>query len=220
MIHRRAVPSVIPTVVSSLAGFALAVAAAASEVPPFPSPRAVELEAALSAAPAALREGATLWATGPRGFERVREGGNGVTCLVEHEPGGGWAPICWDREGTSTILPVALERERLRLAGKDAAAIDAEIAAGFAAGRFRAPERTGISWMLSDSNWVFDGERVIHFHPHLMIYAPYVTNADVAGDPRDPARPWVLAEGSPHAYLIVTPATPANAAGESHAGHP
>lgn len=175
-----------------------------------------EIDAAVAAAPAALRAAAAVWVTGPAGYVLARAGTNGVSCMVGREPQGGWAPICWDAEGSETILPVALEEERLRRAGRSEAEVRAAIDAGFASGRFRAPRRAGISWMLSPDNYVWNGERVIHYHPHVMIYAPYLTNAEIHGDPRDAALPWVLAEGTPYAYLIVDGRA---AAGDRAPGH-
>jgi hypothetical protein len=189
--------------VGSLALAAGTALAAELTVPPFPSGATAEIEAALAAAPQALRADASVWVTGPQGYSQAVGGTNGVTCLVGREDGGGWAPICWDREGTETILPVVLEEERLRQAGKSAAEVQQAIDAGFRSGRFRAPRRAGVSWMLSAHNYVDAGGRIINYHPHVMIYAPYLTNAEVHGDPRNPALPWVLFEGTPHAYLIV-----------------
>jgi hypothetical protein len=57
--------------------------------------------------------------------------------------------------------------------------------------------------MLSAENYVFNGERVIKYHPHVMSYAPYMTNADIGVTGTDPNAPWVLHEGSPHAYIII-----------------
>jgi hypothetical protein len=59
--------------------------------------------------------------------------------------------------------------------------------------------------MMSAQNFVFNGQSVIHYHPHVMIYAPYVTNKMIGADQKDPYQPWVLNEGSPHAYIIVVP---------------
>ncbi len=36
-----------------------------------------------------------------------------------------------------------------------------------------------------------------------MFYAPYMTNADIGATGKDPNAPWILNEGSPHAYIIV-----------------
>jgi hypothetical protein len=57
--------------------------------------------------------------------------------------------------------------------------------------------------MLSAENYVFNGQRVVKYHPHVMFYAPYLTNADIGANGKDPNAPWILNEGSPHAYMIV-----------------
>ena len=203
--------------VPALSAFlALPALGASPEIAPFPAGRAAEIDAALSAVPPALRAAAAVWVTSPAGYELARPGTNHVSCLVSREPAGGWAPICWDEEGSLSILPVVIEEESLRRAGRNDQEVRAAIAAGFQSGRFRAPRRAGVSWMLSDHNYVFNGERVIHYHPHVMIYAPYLTNAEIHGDPRNAALPWVLAEGTPHAYLIVDGRAAAGATGSRH----
>ena len=59
---------------------------------------------------------------------------------------------------------------------------------GYKAGRFKAPGKPGLVYMLSDHNYVFDPERqaVIHFPGHLMFYAPYATQKDVGDGPGAP----------------------------------
>jgi len=54
--------------------------------------------------------------------------------------------------------------------------------------------------MISTGNFVFNGQRVVKYHPHVMVYAPYV---DIGTTPGDPNAPWVLHEGSPHDDIIV-----------------
>jgi hypothetical protein len=102
-----------------------------------------------------------------------------------------------------SILPVTLERAKLVEEGHDRAAIEAKIGEGYASGRFRAPRRSGVTYMLSTENKVFNGERIVDYPPHVMIMAPYVTNADIGADHSDPALPFVLGEGTPGAYIIV-----------------
>jgi hypothetical protein len=57
--------------------------------------------------------------------------------------------------------------------------------------------------MLSAENHVFNGQKVINYAPHVMVYAPYATNKDIGAGGNNPFMPWVLNEGSPHAYIIV-----------------
>lgn len=162
-----------------------------------------EIELALSAAPPAAREDAGVYVLGSDGYVLAREGKSGLTCLVERGPEGSLEPICWDAEGAETLLPVALEKARLRAQGKTEDDVSAHIADGYASGRFRAPRRAGVAYMLSTENHVWNGERIVRYHPHVMVYAPYVTNADIGSDGMSPWMPWVLNEGEPNAYIIT-----------------
>jgi hypothetical protein len=158
--------------------------------PPFtpPATEAEEATLALGAAPESLRAAA-----------------NGLTCLVERSRPDTQEPICWDAEGTATILPVVLAQAEWKAQGLSDDDVTRRTNEGFATGRFRAPARAGVAYMLSPKNFVFNGRNVIHYHPHVMVYAPYVTNAMIGADMKDPYMPWVLNEGSPHAYIIVVP---------------
>lgn len=183
-------------------------ALAVSSQRPFtpPATETEEVTLALSAAPETLRAGAGVYVLDKTGYRKHRDATNGLTCLVERSRPDSLEPICWDAEGTAAIMPRVLAEAEWRAAGLDAAEVERRVNEGFATGRFRAPSRAGVAYMMSTQNFVFNGERVIHYHPHVMIYAPYVTNAMIGADQQDPYQPWVLNEGSPHAYIIVVPA--------------
>lgn len=168
-----------------------------------PALEADEVALALSAAPESLRAEAGVFVLGKDGYRRVRDSRNGLNCLVGHDRPGTQEPICWDREGSETILPLALDEGKWRASGATEQEVARLRAEGFANGTYRAPRRPGIAYMLSTENDVFNGERVIRYHPHVMSYAPYLTNADISADGKDPNAPWILNEGSPHAYIIV-----------------
>jgi len=168
-----------------------------------PSTEAAEIALALSALPEPMRAAAAVHVLGPKGYRKVREGSSGINCLVERSRPEAQEPICWDREGSETILPVVYARAEWRVAGMKEDETERRINEGFTTGRFRAPRRGGVAYMLSTENYVFNGQRVIRYHPHVMCYAPYVTNADIGATGKDPNAPWVLNEGSPHAYIII-----------------
>jgi hypothetical protein len=168
-----------------------------------PSTEAEETTLALAALPEPLRAGAGVYVLGPKGYRLARQGTSGIHCLVGRDRPDTQEPICWDKEGSETILPLALAKAEWRAAGASEQEIDRRQHEGFATGKFRAPRRAGVSYMLSTENWVFNGQRVVKYHPHVMVYAPYVTNADIGATGKDPNAPWVLNEGSPHAYIIV-----------------
>ena len=168
-----------------------------------PATEADEMALALGALPESMRATAAVHVLGPKGYKKTREGTSGINCLVERSRPDTQEPICWDREGSESIMPVAYARAEWRGAGLKEDEVEGRVAEGFASGRFRTPRRGGVAYMLSTENHVFNGQRVIKYHPHVMFYAPYMTNADIGATGKDPNAPWILNEGSPHAYIIV-----------------
>lgn len=168
-----------------------------------PATEAEEIALALSALPESMRATAAVHVLGPKGYRKVREGTSGINCMVERSRPDTQEPICWDREGSESIMPVAYAKAEWRAGGLKEDEVQRRIAEGFASGRFRTPRRGGVAYMLSPENYVFNGQRVIKYHPHVMFYAPYMTNADIGANGKDPNAPWILNEGSPHAYIIV-----------------
>ena len=86
--------------------------------------------------------------------------------------------------------------------------IDKEIEEGFRSGKYISPRRAGVAYMLSGDirNYNPHTGKVESFPPHVMFYAPNVTNADL-GTTRealkeDPSLPFIAYQG-PHGYIIV-----------------
>jgi hypothetical protein len=174
-----------------------------SSLPPL-LPDAREIELAKSAGLPAWTGDATIYVLKRGGFQIAHRGSNGFTCMVQRDQADTIEPICYDPEGTASILPRVLRETELREQGKSKAEIDRETAERFRSGQYRAPRRNGIAYMLSRENRVFNGEKVIWFPPHLMFYAPYARGADVGEAPQHlPHSPLVLNAGDPHAYIIV-----------------
>ena len=173
-------------------------------------PFAEEIALARSAAPAAvsaeatvlvLEEGATRWVVGA-------EGTNGATCYVSRTWPGSLEPHCFDPEGSQTILPMHLKTSEMGHAGASQEEIDREIEAGVAAGRFRWPSRPAMSYMLSAGQVLVndEGVNVGAWKPHLMIYWPGLTKADLGGTGAGPLlgdSMILLDEGTDEACLIV-----------------
>ena len=87
-------------------------------------PRALEIDLALSAAPKHLRDDATVWVLDKSGYAIARKGGNAFACVVSRRAGDLF-PVCWDAEGTRSLLPLDVEDAQLRLSGKSGGAIEA-----------------------------------------------------------------------------------------------
>lgn len=188
--------------------FCYAVAAAASHSLTTRAASADEqMNLIAEAAPAEVVSHATIYLLGDHGYSKSRQGTSGFSCLVlrdsEHDT---VEPECFDAEGSATLLEADLYREAERSKGRSTESVEREIDAGFASGRFKAPRKPGIVYMLSPHNKVFDPEskQVISFPGHLMFYAPYATAATVgSGD----GAPYIVNPGKPQALLIVVPSS-------------
>src|ERR1041384_5066126 len=180
-------------------------------------PQEQEIELALSAGPEHVRTDATVYVFGKKGYEKIRSGKNGFTCMVNRD--GNQAgdndlrPTCWDPEVSATIVPVMLRVGQLLAEGRTADEIKRDIETGFSTGRFSSPRKTGIAYMLrGDVQYDPQTKEIskILFPPHYMIYAPGVTNADIGMNmdayKKHPALPLVYAGysgGARTAYIIV-----------------
>jgi hypothetical protein len=173
--------------------------------------RQTEIEMALSAAPAHLRDGAAVYVLQRGGYVKAREGSNGFTCLVEREGMKDTAPICFDREGSETTLLMVLAKMRLIEQGKSEKEVDRLTDEDYLTGKLLAPRKQGVAYMLSTEFRTHDhksGKIVTVFSPHVMFYAPYMENADIGARPEhrgSESQPWILNEGKPWAYIIVVP---------------
>jgi hypothetical protein len=170
-----------------------------------------EIALALSACPAAVAQGAAVYILRSAGYVKVRESQNGFTALVQHTAPTAVEPRCVDAEGARTWLPRILKVAELRAQGKSREEIQTAVAVALAKGTLQPPTRLGIDYMLSPQNRVPNEKgEVTPFPPHIMIYAPYLTNKDIGvdrtnlgpdGNPIGPA--FVASDGSPYALLII-----------------
>jgi hypothetical protein len=171
-------------------------------------PREKEIELALSAAPEHLRQGAAVYVLERNGFVKVRESTNGFTCIVNRDHPLNQKPVCFDAEGTATVLPKILRVGELLMQGVPTSQIDNEIEEGFRSGKYISPRRAGVAYMLSGDirNYNPHTGKVESFPPHVMLYAPNVTNADLGTTrealAKDPSLPFVAYQG-PQGYIIV-----------------
>ncbi len=180
--------------------------------------RQKEIALALSACPPSVANKAGVYVLDRGGYIKVRDSENGFTAIVQHAVRASQDPQCMDAEGTRTFLPRYLKVAEWRAQGKSADEIKLLVADAFAKGIFQAPTKPGINYMLSTENLTPNARgEIVHFAPHVMFYAPYLTNTELGvgvalgpdGNPDGPA--FVAGEGSPHA-LIIVPVAPHSAA--------
>jgi hypothetical protein len=185
-----------------------------------PLPQDLEIQLALSALPPHLRDNATVYVFNPdKGFEVSRKGSNGFHTLVgrvdESFFRGDWPlteyrddiliPISFDEAGAKAQMQVMLDVAEMLVKGKSPDELRKIINDRYQSGHYRAPSRTGISYMLSPILRTYENpdesDKVGTFNmPHVMFYAPNVTNEDIGGKLQS-EYPFVIVPG-PHGYII------------------
>lgn len=179
----------------------------------------LETRFALSALPPALRDRATVYLLDPKtGYRLSKQGTNGVTCLVERTV---WEladfrddiyiPLCYDAAGTMAHLRVIMDAATLRAQGMSPVGLKAEIETRYKNRTYRVPERPGLSYMVGPVMRAA-GPPDMRVHtmamPHLMFYAPNVTNEDIGAVPdlsdRSSLRyPFIDRQGIPEQSYII-----------------
>lgn len=177
-------------------------------------PAALETRFALSALAPEMRGAATVYRLDvKRGYVIGQQGKSGVVCLVQRTA---WeqaefrddiyVPRCFDAAGARTYLKVLIDAEALRIQGMKPDALKTEIEARFRNKRYKAPDRAGLSYMLSPLMRTWMPDQTVHTlsGPHVMFYAPNVTAADI-GTPAGASKkyPFLTDEGVPEQTFII-----------------
>jgi hypothetical protein len=185
--------------VTAFAAVGLAGMATAGSTPPNPAtleamPAKLETQFALSAVPPAMRDQASVYLLDPKqGYALSKQGTSGVTCIVQRTE---WAmaeyrndiyyPVCYDAAGTRSYLKFTMDAAALRAQGMSAAALKAEIQKRYREKTYQAPEKAGVSYMVGPiMRTIGPPDLKVHTMamPHLMFYAPNVTNQDLGAVP-------------------------------------
>src|ERR1700688_3759133 len=151
-------------------------------------PVSLETDFALSSLPPQLRHDATVYLLDPKkGYYIAHKGSNGFICFVTRTE---WewgefrqddaAAIGYDAEGARTIFPVSMDVAAMRASGKyTPLQIKNIVIDRIRKGIYKAPARTGISYMLAPVMRTYPGKPDHHDvitmnMPHYMFYAPYI----------------------------------------------
>src|SRR5271167_2899267 len=158
-----------------------------------------------SAGPPEVSSKATVYVLDSTGYVKVRDGSNGFSCFVDRQAPVNLEPTCFDAEGSATTLLTRLFVEAQRAQGKNEDQIKADLDEGYRTGKFQAPRKPGIVYMLSDRGYLLvpAANKLVRLPPHLMFYAPYVTDKDIGFPPSAGNMPRVIRPGQPDAYIIV-----------------
>lgn len=177
----------------------------------FSLPREERIKLAQSAAPPEISGKATVYLLERSGYVKVQDGSNGFSCFVDRQNPLNLEPTCFDAEGSATTLLTRLYVEEQRGKGKTEEEIKAGVEEGYKTGKFQAPRKPGIVYMMSDKGYLLvPGNKLVHLPPHLMFYAPYATDKDIGSPPAAANMPHLIRAGQPDAYVIVIPG------GEAH----
>jgi hypothetical protein len=172
----------------------------------FSLPREERIKLAESAAPPEISGKATVYLLERSGYVKVREGSNGFSCLVDRQNPLNLEPTCFDAEGSATTLLSRFYAEEQRGKGRSEEEIKAGIEEGYKTGKFLAPRKPGIVYMLSDKGFLLiPGNKLVPLPPHLMFYAPYATDKDIGSPPAAANMPHLIRAGQPDAVVIVFP---------------
>lgn len=122
-----------------------------------------------------------------------------------------YIPLCYDAAGSKTALKVIMEAAALRAGGTTPEALKALVLRRYRDGSYRAPEKPGLSYMVGPvMRTVGPPGMAVHtmLMPHLMFYAPGLTNADIGAVPvlAKPAslmNPFIDRQGAPEQSYII-----------------
>jgi len=178
-------------------------------------PVPLEIRFALSAAPPHLREAATAYTLSPgQGYVLHRKGTNGVSCIVVRSD---WQfpkesfrddifwPVCYDAEGSNTLLQDYLRAAELRARGMDSKQVHDEITKHFGTAASPNPSHTGIAYMIAPimRGFVHAGVATMNM-PHYMFYAPNLKDSDIGGNGFSKVYPFILSMNTGRDdYIIV-----------------
>ncbi len=173
----------------------------------FSLPREEKIKLAESAAPPEISGKATVYILERSGYVRVRDGSNGFSCFVDRQNPLNLEPTCFDAEGSATTLQSRFLAEELRGKCKSEDEVTAAIAEGYKSGKFHAPQKPGIVYMMSDAGYLYIEQmnKMVHLPPHLMFYDPYATDKDIGEPPAAANMPRLIRAGQPDAVIIVIP---------------
>ena len=186
-----------------------------------PLPRDLEIQLALSALPPHLRDHATVYVLNPaKGFEVARKGTSGFHAFVARTGDdtfrGSWPfreyrddilyPISFDKAGAKAQMRVFFDAAEMQAKGTPPGELKKIIQDRYKAEFYKAPERPGISYMLSPVLRTYfnpeESDRVLTMnYPHVMYYAPGLSDEDIGAGKLGGMYPFVILHGH-HGFMI------------------
>jgi hypothetical protein len=216
-VYLRSLRSWVPGMIVTIAALA---GPAAAQYPPlseYMMPQDAEIALAKSGAPANISDRATIKVLTASGYKVAREGDNGFVCMVMR----GWtgptytpanlrnlvydaklrAPICFDPKASRSVMPYYELRSKLGMEGKTPDQIAEVVQAAYDKGQL--PKRDSVSFAYM---WSADQElgQAGHWHPHMMVFAPYYDNSMLGSPEFGRGVPLVTDDaGTPFALIVI-----------------
>ncbi len=180
--------------------------------------RDAEIALAKSAAPHNISGHATIKVLRASGFQAVHDGDNGFVCMVMR----GWsaptytpaqfrdlvydakvrAPICFNPEASRTVLPYYELRCKLGMEGKTPDQIAEGVQAAYAKGELPKRDSVSYAYMWSADQNLASG--IGHWHPHMMVFAPYYDNSMLGNNEFGSPLPQLSDDaGTPFAVVVI-----------------
>lgn len=181
-------------------------------------PQSSEIALAKSAAPTNISDRATIKVLTTTGYTVVQQGDSGFVCMVlrgfsapTYTPAqfrdlvydsSVRSPICFDPKAAKEVVPYYELRTKLAMQGKGPDEIADGVQAAYARGEL--PKRDGVSFAYM---WSADqnlASAIGHWHPHVMVFAPYYDNSMVGGNTFGSPLPQLSDDaGTPFAVVVI-----------------
>ncbi len=169
----------------------------------------VQIKSAVLAAPAEMREQATVYGYNEKGeFVELRKGTNEMICLADDPQQDGFSASCYHRE----LEPFMARGRALKKMGKSSQEIFDMREGEVKAGKLKMPEDPSTLFVYSASQENFNAKtgEVKAGNFRYVVYIPYAT-AESTGlplSPEAPGMPWIMDPGTHRAHIMINP--PAN----------
>jgi hypothetical protein len=165
-----------------------------------PPPPETQIDAAVQAAPAPMRDAATvLGYNDSMELTTLREGDGTMVCLADDPSEDDVHVACYHE----ALEPFMARGRELRREGRSGAAVDSIRRAEIEAGTLAYPERPTALYNLSGDAYDAAADSVENGSRLRVLYVPYET-AESTGLPTTPdGGPWLMAPGDPWAHVMI-----------------
>jgi hypothetical protein len=165
-----------------------------------------QIKAALMAAPADMREKATVYGYSPKGeFIMLRKGSNEIICLADDPAQKGFSASCYHRD----LEPFMARGRELKKQGKSSGEISDTREKEAKSGKLQMPKNPSTLFVFtaSDENVNPGTGEVKEGNYRYVVYIPYATSESTGLPlkPEAPGMPWIMDPGTHKAHIMITP---------------